>query len=114
MAVALVCDEDIHDPAVVRQWREEIVQHDRAKHDELWGGDRRFELYMPGGAVENHEGKVKWWPRDPITDAQIKYVFDELLHVSKSNRPRIPWLALFTASSCISIASPSRLIESGM
>ncbi|KAI0779945.1 hypothetical protein C8Q74DRAFT_1367753 [Fomes fomentarius] len=60
--------EKINDPTIVAKWREEIVEHDRALVDKMWGGEDRFK---PG------DGEKKW-PRDPITDAQINYIFAEL------------------------------------
>ncbi|KAI0634693.1 hypothetical protein C8Q77DRAFT_1054929 [Trametes polyzona] len=60
--------EKVHDPVIVARWTREIVEHDRACIDELWGGERRFDA----GSGE------KQWPRDPITEAQLRYLFDEL------------------------------------
>ena len=62
--------DKIHDAAIVAKWREEIVESDRAEVERLWGGEERFE---------DGEGE-KQWPRDPITDAQLEYIFAELEH----------------------------------
>lgn len=64
--------EKVHDAEIVARWTREIVEHDRARVDELWGGERRLE-----------EGKgEKQWPRDPISDAQLRYLFDELRYLA--------------------------------
>ena len=62
--------DKIHDAAIVAKWREEIVESDRAEVERLWGGQARFE--------DGHGEKQ--WPRDPITDAQLEYIFEELRH----------------------------------
>ncbi|KAH9850841.1 hypothetical protein C2E23DRAFT_734061 [Lenzites betulinus] len=60
--------EKVHEANIVAKWRAEMVDQDRATVDRLWGGDGRFEY----GRGE------KKWPREPITDAQLDYIFDEL------------------------------------
>ncbi len=64
--------EKVHDAEIVARWTREIVEHDRAMVEELWGGERRLE-----------EGNgEKQWPRDPITDIQLSYLFDELRYLA--------------------------------
>ncbi|KAH9894735.1 hypothetical protein C8Q73DRAFT_745225 [Cubamyces lactineus] len=58
----------VHDADIVAKWRQEMVDQDRATVDELWGGEERLE----------HGRGEKQWPRDPITDAQLAYIFDQL------------------------------------
>ncbi|KAH9915922.1 uncharacterized protein BXZ73DRAFT_92541 [Epithele typhae] len=65
--------EKIHDSTIAAKWRAEMVEHDRVTHDGLWGGERRFD-------EDDEEGHAKKWPRDPLTDAQIEYIFDELVY----------------------------------
>ncbi|KAH9940059.1 uncharacterized protein BXZ73DRAFT_43212 [Epithele typhae] len=82
--------ENIHDPVTVKKWRDEMVEHDRVTHDELWGGDLRFKLYKKkanDGERGRRRGDVKWWPRELLTEAQIKYIFDELLHAASKRDP---------------------------
>ena len=60
--------EKLEDPAIAAKWREEIVEQDRALVEKLWGGEERFVC----------EDGSKKWPRDPITQAQVDYIIDEL------------------------------------
>ncbi|KAI0737516.1 hypothetical protein C8Q80DRAFT_1276274 [Daedaleopsis nitida] len=60
--------EKVTEDTTIAKWREEIIEQDRAFVDQLWGGEGRME-YGNGD---------KQWPRDPITDAQLDYIFDEL------------------------------------
>ncbi|KAH9925048.1 uncharacterized protein BXZ73DRAFT_50116 [Epithele typhae] len=60
--------EKIHNHDIVAKWREEMVEHDRETVEALWGGERHADP----------RGMVKMWPRDPLTDAQLKYIFEEL------------------------------------
>ncbi|KAI0737515.1 hypothetical protein C8Q80DRAFT_1114990 [Daedaleopsis nitida] len=69
--------EKVNDDAIVAKWREEIVEQDRVFVDQLWGGEQRME-YGNG---------EKQWPRDPITDAQLNYIFDELRHEAERRDP---------------------------
>ncbi|KAI0324708.1 hypothetical protein GY45DRAFT_1349273 [Cubamyces sp. BRFM 1775] len=58
----------VHDAEIIAKWRQEMVEQDRATVDRLWGGEGRFE---------HGDGKKKW-PRDPITNAQLDYIFGQL------------------------------------
>ena len=60
--------EKVNNSAIVTKWREEIVEQDRTLVDKLWGGEERFVC----------EDGSKKWPRDPITQAQVDYIIDEL------------------------------------
>ncbi|KAH9850235.1 hypothetical protein C2E23DRAFT_735740 [Lenzites betulinus] len=69
--------EKIHDADIVAKWRAEMVAQDRAAVDRLWGGDERY----------NCGGGEKQWPRDPMTNAQFDYVFDELRYEAAQRDP---------------------------
>ncbi|RDX46301.1 hypothetical protein OH76DRAFT_1407017 [Lentinus brumalis] len=69
--------EKVNDPAIVEKWRAEIVEQDRELVDRLWGGEERF-IYRDGG---------KKWPREPITQAQVDYIFDELKYEASRRDP---------------------------
>ncbi|KAI9060912.1 hypothetical protein FKP32DRAFT_1577024 [Trametes sanguinea] len=58
----------VHDPAIVAKWRAEVIEQDAEVVESFWGGEKRFD----DGRGE------KLWPRDPITVAQLDYIFDEL------------------------------------
>ena len=74
--------EKVKDAAIIAKWRGEIVENDRAAVERLWGGDKRFD------ALEFNEVEdVKRWPRDPISDAQLDYIFDELKHDAYARDP---------------------------
>ncbi|KAI0716776.1 hypothetical protein C8Q76DRAFT_839679 [Earliella scabrosa] len=75
--------EKVFDDPVVAKWRTEIVEQDRALVEQLWGGEERFNVPDP----DHDEGSQKQWPRDPITDAQLDYMFDELRHDAKQRDP---------------------------
>nr|QDK64581.1 histidine kinase Sln1p [Ganoderma lucidum] len=60
--------EKVFNTDIASKWREEMVEQDRVLVDMFWGGEERFE-------AGNGEKK---WPRDPITAAQLDYIFDEL------------------------------------
>ncbi|KAI0773250.1 hypothetical protein BD413DRAFT_540353 [Trametes elegans] len=62
--------DKVRDPAIVARWWGEVVEHDRKMVDELWGGEKWY-------AVGDDE-HPKHWPRDPITEAQLDYLFGEL------------------------------------
>ncbi|OSC98802.1 hypothetical protein PYCCODRAFT_1417139 [Trametes coccinea BRFM310] len=58
----------VNDPEIKDKWRKEMVEEDRKAVGKLWGGEERFK----------HGRGTKQWPRDPITDAQLDYIFEEL------------------------------------
>ena len=60
--------EKVLDGALVQKWREEMAAHDRGMVDELWGGQERYD----------HGDGRKKWPRDPITEVQMDFIFEEL------------------------------------
>ena len=60
--------EKVQDPQLVATWRQEMVEQDRETVERLWGGEERFK----------HGRGTKQWPRDPITEAQLDYIFDQL------------------------------------
>ena len=59
--------EKVGDGDLVAKWRHEIVEQDRAAVEELWSGDDLYEY-----------DSEKKWPRDPISDSQLGYIFDQL------------------------------------
>ncbi|OJT09476.1 hypothetical protein TRAPUB_14056 [Trametes pubescens] len=69
--------EKVHNPDIVARWTQEIVDRDGQSVKEHWGGERLYEAFLPDPNNENRELE-KMWPRDPITDAQLRYLFDEL------------------------------------
>ena len=66
--------EKVHDSEIVAKWRAEIVEQDRVAVERLWGGEERMKdtVYIGG------QGHPKQWPRDPINDTQLDYIFKEL------------------------------------
>lgn len=69
--------EKVHDEELVAKWRAEMVERDRVSVDSLWSGEGRFE-YGDG---------EKQWPRDPLTDAQLDYIFAQLKHEADKRDP---------------------------
>ncbi|KAH9848996.1 hypothetical protein C2E23DRAFT_738253 [Lenzites betulinus] len=64
--------EKVHNVEIAARWKQEIIKHDRAMVERLWGGEKRF-----------YAGKgEKQWPRETITDAQLQYLFDELRYLA--------------------------------
>ena len=67
--------EKVNDPEIVAKWRAEIVEQDRAAVERFWGGAERLQDTLH----TDEDGWVpKQWPRDPINDAQLDYIFEEL------------------------------------
>ncbi|KAH9940145.1 uncharacterized protein BXZ73DRAFT_88835 [Epithele typhae] len=66
-------DDKIHDAAIVARWREEMVAHDCENVER--------EYWPP------HGGLIKPWPRDPLSEAQITYIFDELRYEASRRDP---------------------------
>ncbi|RPD76243.1 hypothetical protein L226DRAFT_505549 [Lentinus tigrinus ALCF2SS1-7] len=60
--------EKVDNPTIVNKWRQEMIEQDRALVDKLWAGKERLIC----------EEDNKKWPRDPITQIQLDYIFDEL------------------------------------
>lgn len=71
--------EKVNDPDIVAKWRQEIVEQDSTFVDQFWGGEKRVE--------EPDEDHPKPWPRDPITSAQLDYIFEELQYVASQRDP---------------------------
>ncbi|KAI0668084.1 hypothetical protein C8Q78DRAFT_1048309 [Trametes maxima] len=68
--------EKVRNTDLVAKWREEMVEQDRIAVEKLWGGDERY----------NYTSQKKW-PRDPVTDAQLEYVFDQLRYEAERYDP---------------------------
>ena len=89
--------EKVHDDAIVDKWRTEIVEQDCALVEWFWGGKERFRhsfdvrLDWDGEESEDEErhgqSGPKTWPRDPITDVQLDYIFAELKHAASERDP---------------------------
>ncbi|KAH9884533.1 hypothetical protein C8Q73DRAFT_770645 [Cubamyces lactineus] len=58
----------VNDPEIVAKWRAEMIEQDAEALEELWGGEKRFD----------HGNGEKPWPREPVTDTQLDYIFDQL------------------------------------
>ena len=87
--------EKLHDGTIVAKWRAEIVEQDRALVDKLWGGEERLN-------DGSDDAKPKMWPRDPITDAQLNYVFDELRHDAAKRDPETGiYVSLPVCTTCV-------------
>ncbi|KAH9940141.1 uncharacterized protein BXZ73DRAFT_43264 [Epithele typhae] len=71
--------EKIHDATIVARWREEMVAHDCENVERYWGGAHRFRLYM--------KRPKEPWPRDPLSETQITYIFDELRYEAARRDP---------------------------
>ncbi|KAI0350807.1 hypothetical protein OH77DRAFT_1593350 [Trametes cingulata] len=69
--------EKVKDPELRAKWRKEMVEQDRAAVEQFWGGSKRFDY----GRGE------KQWPRDPITDVQLDYIFDQLEYEASQRDP---------------------------
>ena len=67
----------VHDANIVARWRAEIVDFDNEMIQRFWAGDARFDE----GSGE------KQWPRDPITEAQLNHLFDQLRYVAGQRDP---------------------------
>ncbi len=55
--------EKIIDSTIPAKWRAEMVEHDRLQVELCWGGEKRFDIGLPG---------EKRWPRDPMTEVQLE------------------------------------------
>lgn len=80
--------EKVRDPSIVARWTREVVEHDRTMVEQFWGGERRYDE----GAGE------KQWPPDPITDAQLAYLFDELRYLA-SQRDELTGISVSVSAS---------------
>ncbi len=65
--------EKVFDTAIASKWRDEIIEQNRVLVDKFWGGEERLRA---------GHGEKKW-PRDPITTAQLDYIFDELKYYAR-------------------------------
>ena len=87
--------DKVHDDTIVAKWRGEIVEQDAALVDKLWSGEERFN-------DGSDDAKPKLWPRDPITDAQLDYVFDELRHDAAQRDPETGiYVSLPACTTCV-------------
>ena len=95
--------EKVHDPEIVAKWRAEIIGSDQESVDYWWGGETRFEE----GDIY---GKPKQWPREPITDAQLDYIIDELKYeASKRDQGTGIFVSLYlhTTNACAELVAPA-------
>ena len=107
--------EKVYDDAIVAKWRTEIVEQDRALVETLWGGEERFNDEIERNrdadsadedSEDGRDGQTlpagpKKWPRDPITDAQLDYIFAALRHAA-SERDSESGIFVSLSSSCSS------------
>ncbi|KAH9940080.1 uncharacterized protein BXZ73DRAFT_43065 [Epithele typhae] len=101
--------EKINDSTIAAKWQAEMVEHDRVTHDGLWGGERRFDL-------DDETGSAKKWPRDPLTDDEIEYIFDELVYEASMRDPATGIFAsaikkAYESQSLIDGALKAQLVE---
>ncbi|KAL1948432.1 hypothetical protein VTO73DRAFT_12507 [Trametes versicolor] len=71
--------EKVHDAELVAKWRAEMVEQDRVSVDRLWNGVKRSDFEY---------GETQW-PREPITNAQLDYIFAQLKHEVDQRDPAI-------------------------
>ena len=71
--------EKVFDTTIASKWRDEMIEQDRVLVDKLWGREEKFRA---------GDGEKKW-PRDPITAAQVDYVFDELRYDASRLAPGV-------------------------
>ena len=69
--------EKIHDDEVVAKWRAEITKRDKREVEKLWGGNKYWMVWH-GKSAGKLQGTPKRWPREPITEAQLDYIIEEL------------------------------------
>ena len=60
----------LQDDSLVAKWREEMIEYDRIAREEAWGEEQEENYALRG------------CPRDPLTNAQLDYVFAELRYVA--------------------------------
>lgn len=69
--------EKVHDAELVAKWRAEMVEQDRVSVDSLWRGVGHSDI----------DCEEKKWPRDPLTDAQLDYIFAQLKYEADRRDP---------------------------
>ncbi|KAI0708769.1 hypothetical protein C8T65DRAFT_209828 [Cerioporus squamosus] len=98
--------EKVNDPTIVKKWRQEIVEQDRALVEKLWGGDEYLK----------HGNGKKRWPRERITQAQVDYIFEELRYEASRRDPETGIFAasipnVYESRSLISPATKEALVH---
>ncbi|KAH9940146.1 uncharacterized protein BXZ73DRAFT_43087 [Epithele typhae] len=102
--------EKVTDPAIAAKYRQEIVADDLEMVDRYWGGERRAQLDDDAPAKFKTD-KVKRWPREPLSDAQLAYIFDELVYEASARDPSTGSFASLCASSVRKVHESQSLIE---
>lgn len=67
----------VHDSEIVAKWRAEITERDKREVENDWGGDKYWYVKY-GKSAGKMKGRPKRWPREPITEAQLDYIIEEL------------------------------------
>ena len=67
----------VHETKIVAKWRGEIAEGDKRKVENDWGGDKYWYVKY-GKSAGKMKGRTKRWPREPITEAQLDYIIEEL------------------------------------
>lgn len=69
--------EKVHDAELVAKWRAEMIEQDRVFIGNVWSSIGRC----------NFEYVEKKWPRDPLTNAQLDYIFSQLQYEADRRDP---------------------------
>ena len=67
--------EKVRDEGIVAKWRAEIVENDGEMVERFWGGEKRTNEVME---TDDGDHRAKPWPREPISEAQLDYIVEEL------------------------------------
>ncbi|RDX46308.1 hypothetical protein OH76DRAFT_1356245 [Lentinus brumalis] len=100
--------EKVHDSSLVAKWREEMLEQDRALVEKLWVGKERYKL--------GRGKRMKKWPRNPISKAQLDYIFEQLKYEAAQRDPETGIFAtaiggVYESRSLISSVLKSDLLQ---
>lgn len=89
--------EKVYDAELVAKWRAEMVEQDRVCVDSLWKDVNRSDFEY---------GETQW-PREPLTDAQLDYIFAQLKYEADQRDPATGiYVRSVTHASCNDRAHP--------
>ncbi|KDQ59184.1 hypothetical protein JAAARDRAFT_192719 [Jaapia argillacea MUCL 33604] len=81
--------QKVHDETIIAKWRNEFIDQDAEMVKTMWR-DRTQEETDAAIAEAGDDGEVDWqefrkkrWPRDPLNEVQLDYVFDNLRWLAK-------------------------------